>query len=281
MGGGTRAQVVGTPRFASGYPYYVNNPQTRGVYFNPFPFGFWPIYWYGHGYSEEYGYNRSVADQRPGGNLSMVNLAPASGSSWNTSAVNGINETYWMVGDLDTVTTLLSLLVDPQGGTTDPYGCSVQNSTIEPFNSTDPSLPFHFANVLQWYRSSSYALAYTGYNNTYAFAPLNESTTLDQASPYPQEQLYSPFLQCINNTLITAIAILDGNPPGLSGGAIAGIVIGSVAGAVIIGICAWFLYRKWRKDKAGAPKDGGDGGSDETKSVEPGNTLIHDTKEKK
>lgn len=30
MGGGTRNQVLGTPRYASGYPYYVNNPQTRG-----------------------------------------------------------------------------------------------------------------------------------------------------------------------------------------------------------------------------------------------------------
>jgi hypothetical protein len=64
----------------SGHPHYVNNLQTPGVYFNPFRFGFQTVYWYGHGYSEDYGNNISVADQRPGGALSMVNLAPAPGT---------------------------------------------------------------------------------------------------------------------------------------------------------------------------------------------------------
>jgi hypothetical protein len=242
MGGGTRNQVLGTPRYASGYPYYVNNPQTRGVYGNPFPFGYWPIYWHGYGYSDEYGYNTSVAAQRPGGNLSMVNLAPGPGSNWNVSAPSTGNNTYWMVGDYQTVQTVLSLLVDPQGSHT--YACGVNNNTILPFNSSSPALPFHVQNVMQWYRSSSFALAYTGYNNTYATAPLNETTTLDNSSPFPADQVNSPFLLCMNTTMLASIAILDGDPEGLDAGEIVGIVVGSLVGAILIGIAVLYIVTR-------------------------------------
>lgn len=248
IGGGTRGQVLGTRRFGSGYPYYVNDPRTRGVYGNPFPFGFWPIYWLGYGYSDEYGRNTSVADQRPGGNLSMVKLAPVPGSdSNNASAIMGLNETYWMIGDQQTVSTVLSLLVDTIQHT---YGCAVSNSTILPFNSSDPQLPFRVQNVMQWYRSSSYAFVYTGYNNTYATAPLNETTSLNESTPLPAAQLSSTFVHCINTTIIASVAILDTN---LSAEQIAGIVIGSVAGAVLIGLAAWYLVKmvKKRKNKEG------------------------------
>jgi hypothetical protein len=249
MGGGTRDEVSGTPRYASGYPYYVNDPQTRGVYGNPFPFGYWPIYWHGYGYSDEYGQNTSVAAQRPGGNLSMVNLAPGPGFSNYTSlgTLGNNTNTYWMVGDYQTVQAVLSLIVDPQGS--HPYACGVKNTTILAFNSSDPALPFHVQNVMQWYRSSSFALAYTGYNNTYATAPLNETTTLDKSTPFPADQVNPSLLLCVNTTVSASIAILDGDPKQLTAGQIAGIVVGSLVGAILVGIGAWYLVRKQKQIK--------------------------------
>lgn len=253
MGGGARYQLVGTRRYGSGYPYYVGNYPYIGVVGQPFPFGFWPVYWAGHGHGDEYHGNSTVNSQRPGGNLTMVELAPTPGAGWNTSAVNGINETYWMIGDYDSVTTMLTLLVDPVNNTNTPYGCSCQNLGPYTFNTDDDTtgLPVHFENVMQWYRSSSFAVAYAGYNNTNALAPLNETGTLgwNDSVPLPTEQVYSPFLHCINNTITTALPIVDAGSSGLSAGAIAGIVIGSIAGALILGGLLLFLWSRCTKNK--------------------------------
>jgi len=147
-----------------------------------------------------------------------------------------------MVGDYQTIQTVLSIIVDPQGS--HQYACGVEDNTILPFNSSDPTLPFQVQNVMQWYRSSSFALAYTGYNNTYATAPLNETTTLNQSAPFPADQVNSPFLLCVNTTILASIAILDGDPKQLTAGEIAGIVIGTVVGVILIAIAAWYLVRK-------------------------------------
>jgi hypothetical protein len=240
MGGGARTDVPGTRAFGSGYPYSVGDIKRTGIAGQPFPFGFWPIYWRGRGHSDEYGVNSTVAAQRPGGDQVLVQLVPnVTSSAWNTTAINGINETYWMIGDTQSVATLLSILVG--NNTTDQYGCGVQNLTIQPFNSSNPQEPVQFENVIQWYRSSSFALAYTGYNNSYDFPPLNETAGLgwNDSTPLPVQLQYSPFLNCINTTISAALPIIDSDStsPALSGGDIAGIVVCALLLAVIIGFC--------------------------------------------
>lgn len=194
--------------------------------------------------------------------------------AYNASAIEGLNETYWMVGDGETVTTILSVLEDPPEGSGDggyPYGCGVSPASIVPFNSSDPSLPFHIQNVMQWYRSSSFAFVYTGYNNTYAFAPLNETSSLDESTPLPEPQLDSPFVQCINNTITASIAILDEGQTSLSAGEIAGIVIGSVVGAVLAGLAgfaAWYLVKR-RKNVTYKKLEGAEAEKIETEKTEP------------
>jgi len=248
MGGGSRSEVPGTPAYGSGYPYTSESIVTYGVVGQPFPFGFWPTYWAGRAGSYEYGGNHTVEAQRPGGGQVLVQLAPNNSSSpWNTTTINGTNETYWMIGDTDSVTTLLSLLVDDHD--TYPYGCNVQNLTIVPFNSTDPAAPVRFESVIQWYRASSFALVFEGYNNSYALPPLNKTADLgwDEATALPTALQYSPFLQCINATIAAALPILDSDspPPGLSNGQIAGIVIGSVNGAILLAFLLCCTVRRY------------------------------------
>ncbi|KAG8755259.1 hypothetical protein FRC14_004218 [Serendipita sp. 396] len=235
MGGGSRSEVSGTRTYGSGYPYSNGGVGVGG---QPFPFGFWPIYWVGHGNSDEYGGSAELEQDRPGGSQVIVELAPNSTAvSYNVSAVNGINETYWMIGDRESVTTMLTLLVDVKTDKQYPYGCGVLNNAILPFNSTNSSI--QFSNVIQWYRSSSFALAYAGYNNTFAFPPLNETSGVgwDASTLLPEQQLYSPFLHCLNNTISSALPILDASKPKLDTGDIVGIAIGSVIGFVLVLVC--------------------------------------------
>ncbi|KIM30324.1 hypothetical protein M408DRAFT_296821 [Serendipita vermifera MAFF 305830] len=234
MGGGARADVVGTRGYGSGYPYYQGDIRRNGVIGQPFPFGFWPIYWAGHGHSDEYGGNATVEAERPGGEQVFIQIVPT--PSWTTQAIGEENRRLWMVGDRESVETILSLLADPTISYT--YGCDVRIGNPQLFSGTSPQAPFHFENVVQWYRSSSFALVYQGYNNLYALSPLNDTTRIDwsESTPLPSIFKSSTFAQCINTTITAALPILDADRDvhSLSPGAIAGIVIGSIAGAILI-----------------------------------------------
>lgn len=236
---------MGTRRYGSGYPYSSGSIGTNGVAGQPFPFGFWPIYWPVHGHSDEYGANQTLASLRPGGEQVIVELVPnAAAYTWNTTTVNGFNETYWMIGDRDSATTLLSVLMDVPG--LYPFGCGILNASITPFNATDDSSPIDFENVIQWYRASSFALAFQGYNNTYSFPPLNETSddmSWDYSTPLPDQLQNSQFLQCINSTISAALPILDKGKPLLSPEAIAGIVIGSIVGFFATCCCIYIIVQ--------------------------------------
>lgn len=210
-GGGTRDAVVGTRRFGSGYPYSNGNIQRGGVYGQPFPFGFWPIFFIGHGYSGEYrDRNVNGTEERPGGDLVQVAVYP-NATQWvltpEQTANNSAVETFYMIGDRDSVETMLVVLSPCVG--CEQYSCGTVNSTISSFTGNDTTV--RFENTLQWYRSSSFGLAYPGYNNTYAFLPLNESTTLDwnNSSSLPDSLSSDTFLQCLNATIAAALPVLN------------------------------------------------------------------------
>jgi hypothetical protein len=240
MGGGLRANVAGTSSYGSGYPYSSRDVRQYGVVGQPFPFGFFPIYWTGHGRSDEYGGNETVESGRPGGDQALVQLRPSADSSLDSTTLGPINQTLWMIGDTQSVTALVSVLADPQDTYT--YGCGVEKLSVDQFNSSSPLSPVRFENVIQWYRSSSFALAYTGYNNTYALPPLNQTAGLgwNDSIPHPATLISSPFLQCINKTIIAALPILDQAPasPPISTGEVVGIIIGFVVAIILSCLCA-------------------------------------------
>jgi hypothetical protein len=59
-GRGQRSEVLGTRVYGSGYPYTSQDIRTHRVAGQPFPFGFWPLYWYGWAKSDEYGGNATI-----------------------------------------------------------------------------------------------------------------------------------------------------------------------------------------------------------------------------
>ncbi|KAG8851005.1 hypothetical protein FRB91_008569 [Serendipita sp. 411] len=264
MGGGTRGAVPGTRTYGSGYTYHSEEGERGGVAGQPFPFGFWPIFWVGRGHSDEYGANAIVASQRPGGKQVIVELTlNSTGGNYNISNLNGVNESYWMIGDEESTRTLLSLLVDPSpsspGG--HPYGCSVSNNTVQPFNgailptsstatnsTNSRNTSVHFENVIQWYRASSFALAFTGYNNTFAFPPLNgtSGTGWNSSSPLPEAQVYSPWLRCINTTITAALPIIDQKKKThFTSLAISLIIVGAVLVFFILCAAGFYLRRRY------------------------------------
>ncbi|KAG8814371.1 hypothetical protein FRC17_001146 [Serendipita sp. 399] len=292
MGGGLREQIVGSPRYASGYPYTNGDVMKTGVSGQPFPFGFWPVYWGRHGHGGEYvggeGHapNMTVTDQRPGGELVYVQLSPREGSKYDYSdTYSGLNDTYYMIGDKESVSAMMSLLTDMPSGATfgKQYGCGAESNPILQFLTTNPDgsplvypnvtatntttgtntttttsgthnttrLPIRFENVMTWYRASSFAIAYENYTNAFALAPLNETTGIgwENSTPLPSYQQISGFLECVNRTIITALPILDAEKKVLDAGAIAGIVIASISGAVLLGVVIWYVWKQWEKRK--------------------------------
>ena len=225
-GGGDRWTIYGTRAFGSGYPYGVDDTST--VAGRPFPYGSWPISWGGN-YAGSNEYSGKVADiQRPGGRLVNVELTSID-KRWN----NTDEEIYHLIGDLDSVISITASMVD--------------------WCHTVPKWPSAFAlsannslrpeNVLQYYRSSSFALAFKGYNNSFALPPLNTSTNLfhEQSSLPPDIVRYSPFLKCINETIANALPILDGWDLPMTEGERAAIIVP----ATFFALFACYFLWKW------------------------------------
>ena len=194
-GGGDRWAIYGTRAFGSGYPYGAQDPLT--VAGRPFPYGTWPIPWGGN-YAGSDEYTGKVADmQRPGGRLVNVELI-STDNKWGSTD----DERYYLIGDIESVVSITASMVDWC------HTVPVWPSVFAPM--TNGSL--RPENVLQYYRSSSFALAFKGYNNSFALPPLNTSTSLshEQSSPLPDVVQYSRFLKCINETIANALPLLDG-----------------------------------------------------------------------
>lgn len=120
--------------------------------------------------------------------------------------MNNATASYYIVGDADSVSAVMDALVE---------SCSVVNATgtlVDDNNST-----VHVEQAIQYFRSSSFMLALTSYNNTASLpsnAPADNSTdalppSADTPLPIGTNQT---FLNCLNETIGAAVPIMDAAP---------------------------------------------------------------------
>ncbi|KAL5489864.1 hypothetical protein ACEPAI_4696 [Sanghuangporus weigelae] len=235
-GGATRAEVYGTSRFGSGYPYgnYGSFVSSR-----PFPFFFVPVP-VSRGFHGGDEYLDMDDDKRPGGTLVTALVQPYDDQN---------SVTFRLVGDNSSVTRVFDALV---------ANCSIVNlsSTITAFSPAPSAWPLP-EQILQYYRASSFALSLDGYNNTATLpvnaAPASNDSLLSQFpdAPFPSG-LNMTLLECINSTIGASVPLADvESGKGLSSKAIAGIAIGGGSGmAILIVAILWVCSRprsKYRK----------------------------------
>jgi hypothetical protein len=151
-------------------------------------------------------------------------------------ALNDGSNTYRIVGDGVSVYNILRIIASScNSNQSTPY-------TFHPtvfFDASDNSSRPHPEEIIQFYRASSFALSLDGYNNSMALASNAPLTNYVPPTITIQSQLPtnidSAFLGCLNSTIGNNLLLVNPPPPHhLSGGAIAGIVIGSLAGANIV-----------------------------------------------
>ncbi|KAG9045879.1 hypothetical protein FS842_001069 [Serendipita sp. 407] len=238
-GGGSRKQIYGTRAYGSGYPYGVSSFTT--IAGRPFPFVMWPISW-GPGYlgGEEYD-GPTMGLIRPGGPLGVAKVGTTDVGRWPYVSSD---EVYEIIGDKESLNFIMAQLVDR---------CKITPQWPIPFNplstTANTTRP---ETVIQYYRASSFALAFSGYNNTFAL-PSNATTIQgwDQSSPLPINLTRSSFLLCVNSTIGSALPIMHIPTPksGLSTGALVGIVIGGIFGGCIAWIMVFKIYMYYKERK--------------------------------
>lgn len=178
--------------------------------------------------SDEYGPHLDPI--RPGG-LLVVQPVTSTTKEWSTLTSE---ETYWIVTDRDTNLAIMTSIVTWCRAT------PMWPTIFDPETS-----PVKLENVFQYYRASSFALAFKGYNNTFAREP-NTGATIEQSTPLPDVLKTSQFLQCVDGVIMDALPIVDG-PPADDGdnlGEILGIVFG-IFGIPILVFLWWFTACLW------------------------------------
>ncbi|CCA76531.1 hypothetical protein PIIN_10524 [Serendipita indica DSM 11827] len=230
-GGADRSTIYGSRVYGSGYPSGYdgsgsstsnNNVTTTATTGRGFPYGMWPISWN----QDEY-FSQDVLALRPGGQLVSAQVGSTDTNKWP-----GLprEERYTIVGDMDSVMFMMSNLVG---------WCSV---TMDWPKTLGSSAGLGEQNVIQYYRASSFALLFTGYNAT------STASNAEAFPPLPASIADSAFLQCVNHTIGDSIPILDSaasGDGGLSEGATIGVVIACVVGAVALILCIGRALDKW------------------------------------
>ncbi|KAG8822640.1 hypothetical protein FRC17_009497 [Serendipita sp. 399] len=133
----------------------------------------------------------------------------------------GSDEIYTMIGDKELLMFMISDLVRVC------HAVPAMPRKFDPTTTATVTQP-RPENVIQYYRSSSFALTYAKYNNTFALSSSNPTTNHASVS-LPASIVDSAFLRCVNDTIRASLPLMDPlDPPKkkLSPGAIAGICIG-------------------------------------------------------
>jgi hypothetical protein len=140
-------------------------------------------------------------------------------------------ETYYIVADRDTNLAIMTSIV------TWCHATPLWATIFDP--ETSPIKP---ENVIQYYRASSFALAFKGYNNTFA-RTANTEASITESTPLPDFIEHSPFRQCLDHVIMDALPIVDQQPPpeGRNLGLILGLVFG-IFGIPIICVF-WCVFR--------------------------------------
>jgi hypothetical protein len=131
--------------------------------------------------------------------------------------------------------------------------CSVQDTkgTVATFDRDSLSKAVWPERVVQYYRASSFALSLDSYNNS-ASSPLNQlkdnNTGLAVLADTPLPTgLNMTFLACLNATIGFSVPLIEADiHRGLSKGALAGIIIGSIFGGILllVGLILFVLHLK-------------------------------------
>jgi hypothetical protein len=131
--------------------------------------------------------------------------------------------------------------------------CSVQDTkgTVATFDRDSLSKAVWPERVVQYYRASSFALSLDSYNNS-ASSPLNQPKDNNTGpavladTPLPTG-LNMTFLACLNATIGFSVPLIEADMHrGLSKGALAGIIIGSIFGGILllVGLILFVLHLK-------------------------------------
>ncbi|KIM29303.1 hypothetical protein M408DRAFT_23078 [Serendipita vermifera MAFF 305830] len=194
----------------TGYPY--GNVDSTTIAGRPFPYGLWPLYW-GNNITGSDEYGPALDGVRPGGQLVTVPLKTEDGTYNITEG-----EMYHIIGDRDSAIFMMISLVT---------SCHITPAWPIRFDPTASNSTVKMENVIQYYRASSFALAFLGYNNSFARGSTNTEST--ENTPIPDTIRYSKFHKCLDDVIVDALTIMNGGP--VPGGTMA-IVLG-VLGALI------------------------------------------------
>ncbi|CAG7851145.1 SubName: Full=Uncharacterized protein {ECO:0000313/EMBL:CCA73739.1} [Serendipita indica DSM 11827] len=209
FGGAKRKQIAGTRSFGSGYPWDKDDPTTlsgRG-----FPFGTWPIWW-GNDFMGTDEYNSTKDTIRPGGQLVTAPVQLIKAGSPFTNATE--DEMYYVLGDTQSVTFMMISFVT---------WCNVKPAWPTKFDPLSPNTPIRLENVFQYYRASSFALASTLYNNTFARTSIANST---ESSPLPGQVEYSDYRRCVDSVISNALPVMNKPPVVVKKSVTYGIIFG-------------------------------------------------------
>jgi hypothetical protein len=167
-------------------------------------------------------------DRRPGGKTATVPIK---------SKDSSITEQYHLIGDDSSVRAVLDSLQS---------NCSIQDTSnqIATFDRDASVKSVWPEQVVQYYRSSSFALSLDSYNNTaslFSNQPKDNNTAPAAMADTPLPvNIHASFLICLNSTIAFAVPLIEADRPGLSKGVIAGIVMASIFGFFLLVIALAF-----------------------------------------